>query len=197
MKRFGNIVVVVGGFAWVAANLHGQTTLSGTTNKLNSSIAGAPPKITLTGIATGSGTAKALFKVAGTGEDGKDGFYISKEGQEHAGVAVVTIDVNKKTVTFLNHGLTQNLILANTSSSEQPKKIVPDVMAPDFQYPKPGDSNYADPRVVTAPLPKNKMPKLDDPDEGGDLVDPDLPTSMQSISLKNGGSGYPPGHGGS
>lgn len=85
-----------------------------------------PPKITLTGIMTIFGPTQALFKVAGVVRGGgrpQDESYILTEGQEQDDVTVSKIDAKKQIVTFMNHGVEQEIPLVDdglTSSSAAP-----------------------------------------------------------------------------
>jgi hypothetical protein len=79
-----------------------------------------PPKITLTGIMTIFGPPEALFKVSGVVRDGKppqDESYIFTEGEAQDNVEVTAIDTNKFAVTFNNHGVVQEIPLANGVAS--------------------------------------------------------------------------------
>lgn len=79
-----------------------------------------PPKITLTGIMTLFNKPEALFKVAGVRRDGKppqDESYIFTEGESQDDVEVTMIDVKKNSVTFSNHGITQEIQLAAGEAS--------------------------------------------------------------------------------
>lgn len=79
-----------------------------------------PPKITLTGITTIFGAPEALYKVAGVRRGDKppqDESYIFTEGESQDDVEVKTIDVKKSTVTFINHGVTQDLQLTAGEAS--------------------------------------------------------------------------------
>jgi hypothetical protein len=75
-----------------------------------------PPKISLTGITTIFGPSEALYKVAGHGQPGQppvaEESYILSEGQSQDDVTVEHIDVKKGLVTFINHGVTQDILLA-------------------------------------------------------------------------------------
>lgn len=80
-----------------------------------------PPKISLTGITTIFGPSEALYKVAGHGQPGQppvaEESYILQEGQEQDDVTVKAIDVKKGMVTFINHGVTQDILLAVGTAS--------------------------------------------------------------------------------
>jgi hypothetical protein len=79
-----------------------------------------PPKITLTGIMTIFGPAEALFKVAGVvREHGQphDESYIFTEGEMQDEVQVARIDTNKMVVSFINHGVQQDLGLTEGVAS--------------------------------------------------------------------------------
>jgi hypothetical protein len=79
-----------------------------------------PPKITLTGITTLFDKPEALYKVAGVRRDGKppqDESYIFTEGESEDDVEVMSIDVKKNSVTFSNHGVTQEIELTAGQAS--------------------------------------------------------------------------------
>lgn len=79
-----------------------------------------PPKITLTGIMTIFGPTEALFKVAGVvREHGQphDESYIFTEGEAQDDVEVTKIDTNKMMVTFMNHGVQQDIGLTEGTAS--------------------------------------------------------------------------------
>jgi hypothetical protein len=182
MNRLGIIAVTVVGLTLVEANLQAESTVARPADgpyapiiarnvfRLNSPLPASsyqpdgalPPKITLTGITTICGPAEALYQVAGGSRDGKrwqDESYILKEGQEQDEVAVVTIEVNEGTVTFINHGVRQDITLANARSGGGKRFVAEGVTSPlGIRNPKPGDYNYADQRSVTAPLPAGINP---------------------------------------
>ena len=79
-----------------------------------------PPRITLTGITTIFGPAEALFRVAGVVRAGKpphDESYIFTEGEEEDEVEVTKIDTQKNIVTFVNHGVQQELSLSDAAAT--------------------------------------------------------------------------------
>jgi hypothetical protein len=79
-----------------------------------------PPKITLTGIMTIFGPTEALFKVAGVVRNGgrpQDESYIFTEGEMQDDVQVTAIDTNKMMVSFLNHGVHQDIGLTEGVAS--------------------------------------------------------------------------------
>jgi hypothetical protein len=79
-----------------------------------------PPKITLTGIMTIFGPPEALFKVAGVVRGNgrpQDESYIFTEGEEQDEVEVTRIDTNKDIVSFVNHGVAQEIPLASGVAS--------------------------------------------------------------------------------
>lgn len=79
-----------------------------------------PPKITLTGIMTIFGPPEALFKVAGVVRDHgppHDESYIFTEGEMQDDVQVTSIDTNKMMVSFLNHGVKQDIGLTEGVAS--------------------------------------------------------------------------------
>jgi|GEM_PF-1028789 len=78
------------------------------------------PKITPTGIMGVFGQSQVLFKVAPVAKGGpppKDEFYILSEGQREDDIEVVKIDERRSLVTFDNHGITQELPLAEAAAS--------------------------------------------------------------------------------
>jgi hypothetical protein len=78
-----------------------------------------PPKITLTGITTIFGPAEALFKVAGVIRNGhpQDESYIFTEGEQQDEVEVTKIDTTKHIVSFVNHGIQQDIPLSDGVAS--------------------------------------------------------------------------------
>ncbi len=76
-----------------------------------------PAKITPNGIMSIFGNLQVLFKVAGTAKPGqppgKDQSYILSVGQRQDDIEVTRIDEKNNLVTFNNHGLVQELPLAN------------------------------------------------------------------------------------
>jgi hypothetical protein len=79
-----------------------------------------PPKITLTGITTIFGPAEALFKVAGVVRGNgrpQDESYIFTEGEQQDDVEVTRIDTNKMIVSFMNHGVQQEVPLSDGVAS--------------------------------------------------------------------------------
>jgi hypothetical protein len=203
MNRFGTIAVLASGLALTNTNLYADPTVAGSTGSACSPVASPvttnqqesvpSPKITLTGITTISGPAEALYKVAGVNQDGKqcpDKSYILKEGQEEDGVGIVTIDIKKNEVTFNNHGVRQNISLANgvavggkPSANDVVKSSSGGSNPKPIHNPKPGDYDYADQKTVTAPLPPS--------------VNPASAVDAPSASYGGGiGGDTPPGHGG-
>ncbi len=216
MNRYGTIAVLASVLALATANLHAELTVTGTAADSYSPIAArnvfgltplsqnplsqeqrntaTPPKITLTGITTIFGPAVALYKVAGSQQDGnqrQDKSYILNPGQEQDGVAVVAIDVEKAIVAFNNHGVRQDLPLPNEPAVNEKPFAVTRVSGRasgskpnrDHYNPKPGGYNYADQKTVTAPLPPSENPES--------AID------AQSVNYGGGISGdTPPGHGG-
>jgi len=79
-----------------------------------------PPKITVTGITTIFGPKEALFKVAGVVRGGgppKDEYYTFTEGEEEDDVEVTKIDTEKNIVSFMNHGVEQDIALVDGTAS--------------------------------------------------------------------------------
>ncbi len=77
------------------------------------------PKITPTGIMGVFGNYQVLFKVspAKPSPADKDQFYILSQGQRQDDIEVIKIDNEKNLVTFDNNGTTQELPLAESSTS--------------------------------------------------------------------------------
>ncbi|HEV2327780.1 MAG TPA: hypothetical protein VGY56_03205 [Verrucomicrobiae bacterium] len=87
-----------------------------------------PPKITLTGIMTIFGPTEALFKVAGVVRNHgqpHDESYIFTEGEMQDDVEVTKIDTNKMMVTFMNHGVQQDIGLTEGVASTGPAPSTP------------------------------------------------------------------------
>jgi hypothetical protein len=216
MNRYGTIAVLASVLALATANLRAELTVTGTAADPYSPIAArnvfgltplsqnplsqeqrntaTPPKITLTGITTIFGPAVALYKVAGSQQDGnqrQDKSYILNPGQEQDGVAVVAIDTEKAIVTFNNHGVRQDIALPNEPAAGE-KRFAATLAKgrpnggkpkPARNNPKPGDYNYADQKTVTAPLPP--------------IENPESAIDAQSAIYGGGiGGDTPPGHGG-
>ena len=73
-----------------------------------------PPKITPNGIMTLFGKLQVLFKVAGVARPGqppKDESYVMCEGDRQDEIEVKKIDEPAATITFINHGVVQELSL--------------------------------------------------------------------------------------
>jgi hypothetical protein len=127
MKRVGNIAI------WLAAGLllsAGARADNPYTPVVERNIFGLkpavdeappgdpPPKITLNGIMSISGHFKALYKVAGTSKPGQsDQSYILSEGQRQDDIEVTHIDDKASLVTFNNHGVVQEIPLANAPAA--------------------------------------------------------------------------------
>jgi hypothetical protein len=100
------------------------------------------PKITPTGIMGVFGNWQVLFKVASTaakpGQPAKDDYYILSEGQRQDDIEVIKIDEKGSIVTFKNHGMTQELPLANTpASGGAPSGTFSGGMNPGTTVPRP------------------------------------------------------------
>jgi hypothetical protein len=86
--------------------------------------AGPPPKITLNGIMSVFGQWQVLFKVSNAsrpGQPSKEDSYILKENQWQDAIEVMRIDPLAGAVTFNNHGIVQEISLANTPVVTIPK----------------------------------------------------------------------------
>ena len=80
----------------------------------------APPvKITPNGIMTIFGRLQVLFKTAG-GPVGKEQSYILTEGQRQDDIEVIKINEKAGIITFNNHGIAQELPLANAIAMSTP-----------------------------------------------------------------------------
>lgn len=204
MNRLGTIAVLAGGLAMASARSHAGQTVASTAAGPYSLISARnvfglnppqasseqqqnsppAPKITLTGITTILGAPEALYTVAGGPKDGtqrQDESYILKEGQEQDQVAVVSIDVEKVVVTFNNHGIRQEIALANGPTISEKLFAAPVVTNRlTDRNPKPGDYNYVDRQLVTTPLPPNVNPasavEAKSLTEGGDAASDDTPS---------------------
>jgi hypothetical protein len=84
-------------------------------------------KITPTGIMSFMGQSQVLFKASGGGKAG-DQSYILGEGQAEDEIEVVKIDQKAGIVTFNNHGVRQELQLANTTAASSSAPSAPTVM---------------------------------------------------------------------
>lgn len=79
-----------------------------------------PPKITPNGIMTLFGKLQVLFKVAGVARPGlppKDESYVMCAGDRQDEIEVQKIDEKSATITFVNHGVVQELALVASSPS--------------------------------------------------------------------------------
>jgi hypothetical protein len=75
-----------------------------------------PPKITPNGIMSIFGQRQALFRVTDTSRPGqpvKDVFYTLSEGDRQDGIEIIHIDEATRTVAFNNHGIVQEIPLAD------------------------------------------------------------------------------------
>src|ERR1700722_16422629 len=82
--------------------------------------ANPPPKITPNGIMSIFGQLQVLFKGAEPPKPGKpaeDQSYILTEGERQDDIEVTKIDQKASVVTFNNHGIVQELPLANASAT--------------------------------------------------------------------------------
>lgn len=82
-----------------------------------------PAKITPNGIMSIFGNLQVLFKVSGAAKPGqppKDQFYTLSVGQRQDDIEVTHIDEKKSLITFNNHGVMQELPLANAPALTMP-----------------------------------------------------------------------------
>jgi hypothetical protein len=82
-----------------------------------------PPKITANGITSIFGPLQALFKVtlpAKAGQQAKETTYRLSVGQRQDDIEVVKIDEKTATITFNNHGTTQDIPLTEGTASAGP-----------------------------------------------------------------------------
>ena len=88
-----------------------------------------PPKITPNGIMTLFGKLQVLFKVAGVAKPGqppKEESYMMSVGDRQDEIEVQKIDEPSATITFINHGVVQELgLVAGTASAGAPAGGVP------------------------------------------------------------------------
>jgi hypothetical protein len=93
-----------------------------------------PPKITPNGIMTLFGKLQVLFKVAGVAKPGqppKEESYVMSEGDRQNEIEVQKIDEPSAMITFINHGVVQELgLVAGSTSGGAP--------APAVGVPPPG-----------------------------------------------------------
>jgi hypothetical protein len=172
MNRFRIVAVFAGALALTAASLHAESVVTGTADSPYSPIVArnvfglnppAPPpdpnaaaeadlpKITVNGIISGFGNLKVLFKTTAN-HAGKDLDYVLDQGQREDDIEVLRIDEENGVVKFSNHGVQQNIVLANE----------PDATTnPLFRIPKPGDVDCANQQSVTAPLNENHLPAIE------------------------------------
>ena len=94
-----------------------------------------PVKITANGIMSIFGEWQVLFKtsVNKPGQPPKDQSYMLSEGQQEDDIEVVKIDHKASIVTFNNHGVVQELPLANTPASGGPGGAAPGNPGPGFR----------------------------------------------------------------
>jgi len=95
-------------------------------------------KITPNGIMTIFGVKQALFKASGNGM--KEQSYILSEGQRQDDITVLKINDKKGTITFDNHGVTQELALANATASGG---TAPSLPALNFPAPNNANGSFA------------------------------------------------------
>ena len=82
-----------------------------------------PPKITANGITSILGQLQALFKVtppAKPGQQAKEISYMLSEGQRQDDIEVVKIDEKSATISFINHGVPQDIPLTDAGASTGP-----------------------------------------------------------------------------
>jgi hypothetical protein len=136
MKRAGKIAVCLAGGLALNAGLRAADTVSDNPYEtivtrnifgLNPIPVGDPSKdtpqpavkITPNGIMTLFGQLQVLFKTAG-GPNNKEQSYILAEGQRQDDIEVVKINEKAGIITFINHGITQELPLANAPALNTP-----------------------------------------------------------------------------
>lgn len=136
MKRLGKIVVCVAGGLLLSAGARAENVTSPDNpygRIVERNVFGLnpvpiapeqppgdpPPKITLSGIMSILGQWQALFKVATVkpGQPAKDVFYTLSEGQSQDDIEVTHINEKGSLVTFNNHGIVQEIPLANATAT--------------------------------------------------------------------------------
>jgi hypothetical protein len=215
MNRFGIIAVFACALALTAASLPAESVVAGTAGNPYSAIvarnvfglnppASPPdpevaaetdlPKITVNGVISGFGDLTVLFQTTES-KGGKCLYYVLDQGQHEDDIEVLRIDEKSGIVKFSNHGVQQNIALANE----------PDVATnPSVRTPKPGDVDYVNQQSVTAGLNENhvpaaeaqRMPYQSRVDQPQNIVLPIVATSMTNGGGDSDGN-TPPGHGGS
>jgi hypothetical protein len=215
MNRFGIMAVFAGAWALTAARLHAEPAVASTAGGPYSPIIArnvfglnppAPPpdpvaaaeadlpKITVNGIMSGFGNLTVLFKTT-AGKGGKDLDYDLDQGQCEDEIEVLRIDEKNGSVKFSNHGVQQNIGLANEPAA---------ATKPLVRMPKPGDVDYANQPSVTASLSENRVPAIEakpmqyqsQAEQPQNAVPPAEATSMINGGGDSDGNA-PPGHGGS
>jgi hypothetical protein len=98
-----------------------------------------PPKITPNGIMTLFGKLQVLFKVAGVAKPGqppKEESYMMSEGDRQNEIEVQKIDEPSATITFINHGVVQELgLVAGGTSGGAPAPAAGGVPPPGMPTP--------------------------------------------------------------
>ena len=215
MNRFKIIAVLAGALALTAASLHAESVIASVAGNPYSSIVArnifglnppAPPpdpnaaaaadlpKITVNGIMSGFGNVEVLFKTT-AGKGGQDLYYDLDQGQREDDIEVLRIDEKSGIVKFSNHGVQQDIVLANEPAA---------ATNPLVRIPKPGDVDYANQQSVTAPLDENHVSAIETkPMEYQSQADqpPNTVPPVGATSMIDGGGdsvgNTPPGHGGS
>jgi hypothetical protein len=102
----------------VARNMFGLVPIPPADPNANQPPADPPPKITPNGIMTIFGKLQALFKVsAKPGQPPKETSYVLTEGERQDEIEVVKINQPDGIITFNNHGIIQELPLANVDNA--------------------------------------------------------------------------------
>lgn len=107
-----------------------------------------PVKITPNGIMDLFGQLQVLFKTAGSprpGQPAKDNFYTLAEGEAQDDIEVVHIDQKAGMITFNNHGIVQELPLANAPATTTPAPARGG-FGPGGRFPLPGGPDRVPPR---------------------------------------------------
>ncbi|MDE3067603.1 MAG: hypothetical protein KGJ60_08635 [Verrucomicrobiota bacterium] len=99
-----------------------------------------PPKITVNGITGVFGDWQALFKAAVPAQPGKparENSYMLGEGQRQDDIEVTRIDSKAGIITFNNHGVVQEIPLADPTKTTVPVPRTASIPMPGRNFPRP------------------------------------------------------------
>jgi len=157
------------------------------------------PKITLNGIISTFGRLQALYKVAVPGRPGvpaKDESYILGEGEAQDDIGVVKIDEKGGMVTFNNHGMDQDVQLADAGGGSGPAPGGGAPTAPPFPRPNfPGFPGFPRPGFTPPAASSSGFIKFGSQSGGpGQNLSGNSPTASANpsshLGVAMGGAGY-------